>query len=146
MVMPRKTSSETIRPARATSVAAGMVETGAAMVSALAMGIPSMGGDTTAGRKMSQRRSSFCRRYFVGGKQKRDGEDVRHAFVRGKKLLRSLFVRLVHAEVVGATQQRSGEAGTLRDPPHAADPVMSAIHHLFPDVVHDRGANLNCRI
>ena len=36
---------------------ARMAETGAAMVSVLAMGIPSMGGDTTAAWKMPQRRS-----------------------------------------------------------------------------------------
>jgi len=65
MVMPRKTSSETIRPARATSVAAGMVETGAAMVSALAMGIPSMGGDTTAAWKMPQRRRGLCHGWWT---------------------------------------------------------------------------------
>jgi hypothetical protein len=35
--MPRKTSSETIRPARAASVAASTLETGAAIVSAVAM-------------------------------------------------------------------------------------------------------------
>src|SRR5207302_1330274 len=63
-----------------------------------------------------------------------------------KKLLRSLLACLVHAEVVCATEQRTGDAGALWDPPHAAYPVMSAVHHLFSDVVHHRGANLNRRI
>ena len=48
MVIPRKTSSETTRVIRVISVADEALETGAAMVCAVAMGCSSAGGDSTA--------------------------------------------------------------------------------------------------
>src|SRR6267378_3639998 len=60
IVRPRKTSSETIRPARAGSAAASTFETGAAIVSAVAMRGPSACGDTTAPWKPPQCRGRLC--------------------------------------------------------------------------------------
>jgi hypothetical protein len=56
MVMPRNTSSETMRPARAVFAAAVTLEAGPAIVSAVAMRSPSAGADTTAAWRMPQRR------------------------------------------------------------------------------------------
>jgi hypothetical protein len=57
MVAPRNTSSETIRAGRAAPAGAGVLDTGATIVSAVAMGRPSNGGDSTAARIMPQRRN-----------------------------------------------------------------------------------------
>src|SRR5689334_19032642 len=54
MVAPRNTSSETMRPPRAVSAAAGMLEADAAIVSEVAMPGPSNGGDSTAAAEMPQ--------------------------------------------------------------------------------------------
>src|SRR5580700_3571797 len=80
MVTPRNTSSETIRPGRAASAAAGALETVAAMVSAVAMVRPSNGGDSTAGLGMPQRRNGECA--YI---KTRPGEEILAAhFLRGK--------------------------------------------------------------
>ena len=66
MVTPRKTSSETMRPGRAGSTAACAFETGAAIVSAVAMRRSSADGDSTAANKMPQRRyvwATVCPRF-----------------------------------------------------------------------------------
>jgi hypothetical protein len=55
MVAPRKTSSETMRAGRAGLTAAMEFEAGATIVSAVAMGRPSNGGDSTAAQEMPQR-------------------------------------------------------------------------------------------
>src|ERR1700674_2011864 len=55
MVAPRNTSSETMRAGRAVSEAARPFDAGAAIVSAVAMGRPSNGGDSTAAPGMPQR-------------------------------------------------------------------------------------------
>ena len=83
MVAPRNTSSETMRAGRAESTAARTLETGAAMVSAVAMVEPSNGGDSTAGEGMPQRRSAKHVH-----KKMWPGEGVPATlFARGKKLL-----------------------------------------------------------
>ncbi len=65
-----------------------------------------------------------------------------------KKLLssRGTAARFVNAEVVDATEQRTGKARALRDPPHVAHPAMLAVHHLSAHVVHHQGTYLNRRI
>src|SRR5882672_2565747 len=65
----------------------------------------------------------------------------RNSCVRAVRL-----ARLVDAQIVDATEQRTGEACGLRDPPHAAHPAMPAVHHLFADVVHHQGTHLNRRV
>src|SRR5579872_6882707 len=57
MVAPRNTSRETMRAGRVVSTAARTFDAGAAMVSAVAMGRPSIGGDNIAAQEMPQRRS-----------------------------------------------------------------------------------------
>src|ERR1039458_10699613 len=70
MVIPRKTSSETMRAAGAVRLAAGAREAGAAMVCAVTIGVSSAGGDSTAAGGMPQRRD-------CGGKslKKKNGRD-----------------------------------------------------------------------
>src|SRR6266576_1614052 len=67
IVRPRKTSSETIRPARAGSAAVSTFETGASIVSAVAMRGPSACGDTTARCKTPQCRGRLCCARFWPG-------------------------------------------------------------------------------
>jgi len=85
MVIPRKTSSETIRPERAASRTAGLL--GAAMVSAVAMRGSSARGDSTAAWMLPQSRAAkTCRKT----KKARPGGGPGHAFLRGKKLALAL--------------------------------------------------------
>src|SRR5882672_2676379 len=181
MVRPRKTSSETIRPARAGSAAASTFETGAAIVSAVAMRGSSACGDTTAPWKTPQCRGRLCIHPAVlkGGttetSQLRTAiwtlqaelprKDCALIILTGKKkawrgggsatLLcegRNSCVRAVRlalladAQVVDATEQRTGKARALRDPPHVAHPAMPAVQHLSADVVHHQGTHLNRRV
>src|SRR6267142_1518798 len=53
---------------------------------------------------------------------------------------------LANAQVVDATEQRTGKARALRDPPHVADPAMPAVQHLLANVVHHQGTHLNRRV
>lgn len=54
MVMPRKTSSETIRPAGALATAVNVLEARGMIVCAVAMKDPSVGADNIAARKTPQ--------------------------------------------------------------------------------------------
>src|ERR1700704_1114246 len=56
------------------------------------------------------------------------------------------FALLADAQVVDATEQRTGKARALRDPPHVAHPAMPAVQHLSADVVHHQGTHLNRRV
>src|SRR6266403_1994334 len=181
MVRPRKTSSETIRPARAGSAAASTFETGAAIVSAVAMRGSSACGDTTAPWKTPQCRGRLCIHpavlkggttetsqlrtaiwtlqaelprkdcalIILTGKTKawRGGGSAtllcegRNSCVRAVRL-----ALLADAQVVDATEQRTGKARALRDPPHVAHPAMPAVQHLSADVVHHQGTHLNRRV
>jgi hypothetical protein len=84
MVAPRNTSSETKRPGRDVSAAAGMLEVDVAIVSDVAMAGPSNGGDSTADAGMPQCRSGER----VHKKTWPGGGGPATFFARGKKLSR----------------------------------------------------------
>src|SRR6267142_5001152 len=79
---------------------------------------------------------AYVKRHF-----RRTYLEGRNSFVCSVRL-----ARLVDAEVVDATKQRTGKARALRDPPHVAHPAIPAVQHLSADVVHHQGTHLNRRI
>lgn len=80
MVIPRKTSSETTRPARGCSTTAGVLC--AAMVAAVAMRSSSAGGDSTAARNLPQYRGGMP----IAPRNNRGRERIPATIVlRGKK-------------------------------------------------------------
>jgi len=154
MVAPRKTSSETMRAGRAGLTAGMEFDAGATIVSAVAMGRPSNGGDSTAARIMPQRRNGE----HAHKKTWPGGGIPAMPFARGKKLSRLPFTGcasgagpprrtarpiLVISQIVRAAEHGTDEAGALRDPPHVTHPRVPAVHHFPAREIHQYRPDLN---